>query len=40
VYETGENPHSLLDQLEHSISLFEAWTPAAIAATLGIKESA
>ena len=36
VYETGENPHSLLDKVEHSISLFEAWTPSAIAATLGI----
>ena len=39
-YTRGENPFVLLDALARDIEVFELWTPAAIAATLGIEESA
>ena len=39
-YTRGENPFVLLDALARDISVFELWTPAAIAATLGLGESA
>ena len=39
-YTRGANPFVLLDALARDIEVFQLWTPAAIAATLGIGESA
>jgi|KBSSwiStaDraftv2_1062776.scaffolds.fasta_scaffold00380_52 hypothetical protein len=38
-YMRGKDPYKLLDKLSRDIEVFELWTPAAIAATLGIEES-
>jgi hypothetical protein len=38
-YTRGQDPDALLDKLASEIAIFELWTPAAIAATLGIEES-
>jgi hypothetical protein len=35
-YQTGTDPSVLLQKLKDEISAFELWTPAAVAATLGL----